>query len=252
MQAQQNCNIYLWEGDTAMYTACKIGEKTSRSYYQFDQKYQAAYQEAVQICPRYADGYASMSTAYLKSGDFVTWKILIDKAVAHDPKHQLGYRAWCRYQFFRDYKGAIIDIELLDSLITTDLGYGVNGDYHLHFARAFCYAALGQGNRAIEIMEAQLAQPDHFLGNFDYYQLAITYLQEGDTAQATKYLKLQHTKNPIAESAYYQGQIAKKNDDIALFKRFRAEALQLHKAGKRMSEPYTHHMSHVYKQEMED
>ena len=62
----------------------------------------------------------------------------MNKAVALDPKEHLPYRGWCRYQFFRDYEGAIQDIERLDSLSKYDIGYSVNAEYHLHIARALC------------------------------------------------------------------------------------------------------------------
>jgi tetratricopeptide (TPR) repeat protein len=244
--SQQNCNIFLWQGDTAQYKACKIGEETSGRYYQFHRKYQEAYDEALAICPYYAAGYASKSTAYLKSGDFVTWKVLMDKAVAYDAVNQLGYRGWCRYQFFRDYRGAIADIERLDSMKTGDIGYGVNGDYHLHIARGICYSAIGEKRKAIEVFEVQLAQADHFLGNFDHYQLGVTYLQIGDTEAAAAQFEKQRIHYDFAENAYWRAQMAKRKNDSAQFQILRTLAIQLHSEGKKLNDPYTYHFNHVY------
>ena len=106
-KSQPNCNAFLYYGDSLRYKACKVAEKRE-GYYQFSKEYQAALDEAIAIDPGFAYAYEAKSTAYLKSGDFVSWIQLMDKAVA---------RGWCRYHFFKDYVGGIRDIERLDSLI---------------------------------------------------------------------------------------------------------------------------------------
>ena len=71
-----NCNYYLYNKDTAQYLACKSVEKMN--FYQYTRQYQEKFDKAIEICPYFAYAYTAKSTAYLKSGDFINWKILID------------------------------------------------------------------------------------------------------------------------------------------------------------------------------
>ena len=123
----QNCNAFLYAKDTLQYEACVIAEERD-GHYQYSREFQEALDKAIEKCPYFSYAYLHKSVAYLKSGDFVTWKTLIDKAVELNTKENLGYRGWCRYQFFRDYRGAIVDIELLDSLISYDIGHSAGGE----------------------------------------------------------------------------------------------------------------------------
>ena len=175
--AQPNCEAYKYLGDTLKYEACKKAMEI-KGHYQFSKEYQTILDESIEIDPTFDYPYWAKSVAYLKSGDFVTWKKLIDKAVELNPKERLGYRGWCRYQFFRDYKGAIEDIERLDSLVDYDIGQSQNGTYHLNIAKGLCYKALGEKEKAIEIIENQikLNEQEDFVGANDYLPVSYTHL----------------------------------------------------------------------------
>lgn len=202
LKAQPNCEAFKYLGDEKKYKACLAAEKRA-GHYQFSKEYQQALDEALAIDSTFAFAYRVKSTAYLKSGDFITWKQLIDKAVQYDPAGNLFYRASCRYQFFRDYEGAITDIEYLDSLVNYDIGFSQNGDYHLQILRALSYKALGQEKKAIEIIERQLQQPDYRPGLYDYLHLGVLYLENGNPNLAIQHLKKQETYNDLAENRYY-------------------------------------------------
>lgn len=175
----------------------------NKGYYQFTKEYQQILDAALKIDSTYAYAYQAKGYAYLKSADFVTWGKLIGKAVEYEPEQHLGYRGWCRYQFFRDYQGAIEDIELLERISNGDIGFGQNGDYHLKIAKALCYKGIGDKERGIGIIENQLKKKDHFTGLYDYLHLGILYLETGQPEKAVNTFSSQEKENILAENQFY-------------------------------------------------
>ncbi|MBX2871090.1 MAG: hypothetical protein KTR30_03295 [Saprospiraceae bacterium] len=243
--AQPNCEAYKYFGDELKYKACKAAEKRA-GYYQFSRKYQEALDEALAIDSTFAFAYRAKSTAYLKSGDFLEWKYLMDQAVKYEPTAQLDYRGWCRYQFFRDYQGAIDDIELLDSLVEYDIGHSVNGDYHLHLARALCYKALGERELAIDIIEGLLKDSTYFIGVYDYLHLGVLYLETEQYDKALTALERQEKENDLAENRYYKALIHKAMGEPEAFQSQLLLAKKRYLEGRKMFDPYVEQMDKVY------
>jgi len=158
----------------------------------------------------------------------------------------LGYRAWCRYQFFRDYKGAIKDIEKLDSLANYNIGYSINGDYHLNIAKGICYSAINQKQKAIKIFNEQLNTKDYSAGLYDYYQLGVTYYEINDYKNALKSFEKQSEINEFADNAYYKCKVYKTLKNEEEFKNYKEIALKLFAKNKKLFDPYTHHFNNVY------
>ena len=244
--AQPNCKAYLYAGDTAKYQACKLVENIDSLHNQFSRAFHEQYDEALKIAPNFDYAYREKSTAYLKSGDFLTWKKLIDKAVELDWRLNLGYRGWCRYQFFRDYEGAINDIELLDSMVKYDIGVGQNGDYHLNFAKGICYSAIGQKQKAIEIFNRQLNSPNYEAGLYDYFQVGVTYFEIKDYPNAMICFEKQSKINQFADNEYFKGKTYKILKNVSEYKKSKELALKLFKENKKLFDPYTHHFNKVY------
>jgi len=245
LYAQPNCNAFLYQGDTLQYKACKIAE-TAEKHYQFTREFQEIYDEAIKIAPNFAYAYREKSTAYLKSGDFLMWKKLIDKAVELDFGLNLGYRAWCRYQYFRDYKGAIADIEELEQRTKYDVGYSINGDYHLNIAKGICYSALQQKHKAIEIFNKQLHTKNYDPGLYDYYQLGVTYYELKDYSNALKSFEKQNSINEIADNSFYLAKVYQILKNEANYKKYKEIAIKLYQENKKMYDPYTLHFNQVY------
>lgn len=243
--SQPNCNAYLIQGDSLQYKACILAEKADQ-YSQFEREFEEVFDEALKIAPNFAYAYREKSTAYLKSGDFLTWKKLIDKAVELDYVQNLPYRAWCRYQFFRDYKGAISDIEKLNSLVTYDIGYGINGDYHLNIMRGICYSALGEKKKAIKLFQTQLKKEGYSAGLYDYYQLGVTLYEIKDYKNALKSFERQSERNDITENAYYIAKINKILKNEKEYIKNKDAALKLYAQNKKLFDPYTQHFNAVY------
>jgi tetratricopeptide (TPR) repeat protein len=249
--AQPNCEVYKYENNKIKYKACKTGEKRM-GHYQFSREYQEALDEALAIDSTFAFAYRAKSTAYLKSGDFITWKKLMDQAVKYDPKENLAYRGWCRYQFFRDHRGAIRDIELLDSLIDYDIGHSVNGFYHLQIARALCYKAIGQRDKALLIIESQLKDANHLTGLYDYLHLGVLYLETGAYQDAIRAFKRQEIENNLAENNYYMALVHKALGDKELCMEYLQKSRKLYLNHGSLFDPYTEQMDKIYLQEIDE
>ena len=251
--AQPNCEAYKYYGDTLKYKACNKAKKII-GHYQFSKEYQTTLDESITIDPTFDYAYWAKSIAYLKSGDFVTWKKLIDKAVEYKPKEYLGYRGWCRYQFFRDYEGAINDIEKLDSLVDYDIGQSQNGTYHLNIAKGLCYKGIGEKEKAIKIIETQirLNEEEDFIGPYDYLHLGILYLETGRSEKAIEVFKKQSETNELAENQYYSAIAFLNLNKLAKYKSSLEKAKELYIEGRKMSDPYSNPTDKIYLENIEN
>lgn len=243
--AQVNCNAV--EGEDCK-KACELYNWASDL--QGSGESQEGFDKAIGLCPDFSHAYMEKSVPYLKNGDFVTWKVLIDKAVDSDPKLYLGYRGWCKFQFLRDYSGAIQDLEELKKYYPEDLGRSQNGDYNLDVVRAMSYSALGKKEKAAGIIERLLAARGYVKGMFDHYQLGVTYFEQGKYDKALENFEKQSKEYNFAENIYFKSKVSKiRNKDYLDLKTL---ALRTYDEGKTMKDIYTHHFNKVYRQQIEE
>lgn len=248
--AQPNCNVYKMNNNLPCYEACL--EATKGEAEQGSKASQLQFDKAIELCPSFDYAYFEKAVPYLKRGDFITWKKLIDKAVELNPAAHLGYRGWCRYQFLRDYKGAIQDFEKLDSLVSYEIGHSINGDYQLNIAKALCYKAIGQKSKAIEIIELQLDKKDYSLMLYDYLHLGVLNMEIKDYANAIKYLNKSIAYNDyLAEPYYYLGLIHKEQHSTAKFKENMEKAKAYYLKGYKRFDPYTQPMDKIFLADIE-
>lgn len=248
---QDNCNVFLKNGDTCRYKACKFLEE-SPSYFQLTKEYHEIKDKAIEICPEYAVIYKQKSTAYLKTGDFLNWKILIDKAVKLNPKENLDYRGWCRFQFFRDYEGAIKDIEELDKIVDYDIGYCQNGDYHLNMAKGLCYKMIGEETKAIQIIKTQIEKDTSMVGLYDYLHLGVLYLENNESENAIAAFAKQLEINELAECYYYQALAYKKMNKMEEYLLSINKAKTRYLSSRYMLDIYTHQIDKVYMEDIQN
>lgn len=248
--AQINCNVYKMENNQVCYEACIIA--TEETYGQGTRGSQLKFDQAIALCPDFAYAYFEKAVPYLKRGDFVTYRRLIDKAVELSPMEYLGYRGGARYQFIRDYRGAISDLEKLDSLSAHDIGYSINGDYQLNFVKALCYKALGQKTKALEIMEEQLAKENYSPMTYDYLHLGVLKMELGDLDGGILYLKKSIAYNEyLAEPYYYLALIYKKKKSLKDFMENMEKAKTHYLKGYRRFDPYVQPMDKIYLADIE-
>jgi len=238
--SQPNCNVFLWEGDSAQYKACKLLEDHLSKHYQFSREFHKLLDSAIQICPRFAFAYREKAAPYVKTGNFLEWKKNIDLAVKYDTLSYLSVRASLRYKFFADYLGTIQDIKLLEKKIKNDIGYTSNGTYHLTVIKALCYKQLGQFSKAIQILESYVQQKNYMTGLYDYLHLGVMYLKVQNINKAEKYLLLQNKHYEIAESNFYLAQIYKNCGQNEHKNTYKQKAIELFKKNQRMNDNYHH------------
>lgn len=250
LQAQDNCNAFLWEGDTAKYKSCMYVQRAP-SHFQLTRQFHEIRDVAIKMAPHYSYPYWAKSIAYLKTGDFITWKPLIDSAVSLDEEKYLGYRGWCRFQFFRDNEGAIRDFKRLEELFDgDDIGYSQNGDYHLTMAKALCFKMLGEKERAVQIMEEHLGKTAAIMP-YDYLHLGVMHLNMQRYDDALDAFGKQSEFNELADNQYY---IAKAHNALGdeTQKRIALElAAELYAERRFMNDVYTHPVDKVYLEQIE-
>lgn len=247
LKSQDNCTLLK---NANCKKACELSDYAAS--YQGSFESQNTFDRAIKLCPSYDYAYSEKSVPYLKRGDFVTWKKLIDKAVDIDPKRNLGYRGWCQYQFLRNYRAALNDIEALEQLVGEDnIGFSQNGDYNLQIVKALCYKGMGDNKKAIEIFEKQFSMNDYHVMLFDYYHLGVLYYEQNDIIKARDYFQKQITNsNYFAEPYYYLALIDLKENNKLEAKSKIKKALDLYSKSYFMKDPYTNIKDRIYEEDI--
>ncbi len=251
----QDLNCECYKADSLMYLACQkymqqcYENNNPAVYFQGSKASQVGMDSIIAICPYFAHAYYTKAIPYLKRGEFVLWKKLIDKAVEYSPLDYLGYRAGARFMFLRDYKGALNDIEILDSLISYDIGYIYNGDYHLKEVQALCYKFLSKNKQAILKLESHLANESNTV--FGYFHLGVLYLENGELHKAIQALKKQLEIFPFAETHYYLALVYKNMSNTSLYLNHIDISLQQYKSGNTMARDFMYYPDKIYLSDIE-
>lgn len=249
--AQVNCNVFKYQKDEYCFKACEHANQGAELP-QGSKASQQKFDQAIKLCPTMDYAFFEKSVPYLKNGQFIEWKKLIDQAVNLNPRAHLGYRGWCRYQFLRDYKGAIQDFEKLDSLSDYDIGYSINGDYHLQVARALCYKFSGDRKKAIDIIEQQLITKDYLPMNYDYLHLGVLKFETQDFDGATQWLTKAIAFNDyLAETYYFLALVYKQKGDLGEFMTYMEKAKIFYQKNYRRFDGYTHPADKIYLADIE-
>jgi tetratricopeptide (TPR) repeat protein len=250
VSAQPNCEIY--KQDDPCYRACQAATEGGQLP-QGSRKSQLLFDEAIQLCPSLGYAYFEKAVPYLKRGEFITWKSLIDKAVELSPIEYLGYRGWCRYQFLRDYEGAIEDIDRLTGIVgSPNVGYSANGDYQLTIAKALCYKAIGEKEKAITTIEDQLKNQQYSAGIYDYLHLGVLKLEMNDLTGAFAALEKQiQTNDYLADTYYYLAIVYEKLGQSERGKANLIKAKDYYQRKYHRLDPYTTPMDKVFLSQIE-
>lgn len=101
-----------------------------------------------------SDEYMQHSIRFNKAGNYNEGFKYLDKAVELDPKLHLGYRGYMKLRFLRDFNGALLDFDRLDTLTPNfnDAPWGENID----FLRGECYYGNKEYQKAIDCFKLNI------------------------------------------------------------------------------------------------
>lgn len=249
-KAQPNCNVFLWNRDTAQYNACKLLAENQQKYYQFSKEFHHLVDSAIQICPYFAYAYREKAAPYAKSGNFILWKKYIDLAVKYDTLTYLPVRASLRYKFFGDYAGTINDIEMLEKFSKSDVGNTSNGTYHLGIIKALCYKKLNNLDEGIRIIETLLENKKYAIGFYDRFHLGVMYCQNKRYDMAIDILNKQIQEYDFAEARYFLSLSYKMTGKLEEYNLSKQAALKLYEEQKQLFDQYHFMIDQVSKQEI--
>lgn len=247
---QPNCNIYKTSGDDSCYNACLIAVTAADRQGASDS--QEGFDNAIALCPKFDYAYFEKAIPFLKRGDLKSWKVLIDKAVELNPSAHLAYRAWCRYQFARDYNGALEDFKLLRKINGTEIGYSINGDYDLNIVEGICYDKINQTKTGIQLIEKRLAMSNYSTGMYDYLHLGIMQVKLKDYQKAIISFEKQIKANDyLADTYYYLGFVYKNIGEEKKAIESLNKAKEFYAKGYARKDPYTHPADKIFLSDIE-
>jgi tetratricopeptide (TPR) repeat protein len=242
--AQYNCSLYK---DSSHARACRI-YNASDSFYQGSAKCEHYLDSAIALCPSFAPAWHEKSVPYLKRGDFVTWRKILDVSVDLDPLQFLPYRGWCRYEFLRDYEGALRDLQRFDTLAGFSHLVSNNGNYELHIIMALCERELGDTAMAFHYFGQGVDSVN--AGLYGYLHLGVTRLMTRDYPGAIAALEQENkVYDKFAETYYYLGRAYQATGKKALAKEMLQHAKELmndHSGKYHLHDVYCEMMDTIY------
>lgn len=191
--------------DSSAARACRLYDAAD-SFAQGLPKCERYLDSAIAICPNFAPAWHERSVPFLKRGDFVSWRRYLDNAVALDSSY-LAYRGWCRFEFLRDYRGALRDLRRFDTLFGFPHLTSNNGDYELHIVMALCERELGHYDAAFAYFDKAFRADSSQAGLYGYLHLGATLLRTKDYRGAIAVLDHENRiYDKFAETWFYLAQ----------------------------------------------
>jgi len=149
-------------------------------------------EKAVRIDPYNDRAWRELSLPYLYAGYLEEWNATISKAIEINPKAWQGWRAHDRMYYFRDYAGALYDLDATDTLTKNQVDYAQNTS--VYFLRGVCYLGLKDFPKSIEYFEKYIEDEkvkvgDKFIDETAFLYLGIIALYKDDYTLAIKNLQ---------------------------------------------------------------
>jgi tetratricopeptide (TPR) repeat protein len=186
---------------------------------------QHALDTVLMIDPTYATAWQQKAMPHLKNGDFPHWIELIDKAVALDANRYLGYRAFCKLVFMKDYEGALRDFN--QAQLKAPNATMVEMDHSYDYWRSLCYLETNRLDSALYFMqksvdEQQKARGWEWTHYGDMFYLGLMFYEKKDIEKALYYLDKSLTNSSqFPDALYYKSlilnQLGKQSEAVDCF-----------------------------------
>jgi len=131
-------------------------------------------EKAIRLDPRNDAAWVNLGETYLQRGLYAEWNKYNDKAIQLNPKEWQARRGQDKLFFFRDYAGALYDLDITDTLTVgkTDYIYNTSVDY----LRGLCYYGLKNHDKATEYFNLYLKTENEKTGSKQLDKTAYLYL----------------------------------------------------------------------------
>ncbi|MBA5629239.1 tetratricopeptide repeat protein [Moheibacter lacus] len=202
--------------------------------------------------PNYSNAYMEKSVAFNKRGEYSKGFSLLNKAVDIDPSNHLGYRGWLRLVKLKDYKGAIGDLERLDSLTPNfeDYPWGEN----IHYLLGICYNGLGDFKRAkYEYNIYFNSEKDStYLNSMAFVYYGNILLEQDSLNKANDLFNIAIKIDKYRTEAYYlKGIYYKKINELDSSNINLKKALKLYDDGYKNQDSYNEVFQEIYRNDIE-
>jgi tetratricopeptide (TPR) repeat protein len=198
--------------------------------------------------PLNSEIYFEQSVPFNKRGDYERGFELLDKAVEYNPRDYLGYRAYMKLRFLRDFEGAIIDFDTLDKLTPNfiDAPWGEDID----FLRGEAYYGLGDYQNAILHFNKSISnQGEDWVNIQSYVYLGISdsKLENFDKA-IISYNRALNQSEFVCEAHLGLAKVYKKIGETEKAKEHILKAEEYYKY--KRNDPYNEFLNEIYKKDI--
>lgn len=158
-------------------------------------------EKAIRLNPRNDEAWSSLGEPYLYQGLYKEWNSYINKAVQLNPERWQAQRGSEKLFFFRDYAGALYDLDATDTLTIDKTDYVDRNS--VDYLRGLCYYALKNYDKAQEYFELYLKTENAKTGSKQIDKTA--YLYQGMIANYKQDYKgaIEVLKKGIGEYDHY-------------------------------------------------
>jgi tetratricopeptide (TPR) repeat protein len=139
-------------------------------------------------------------------GDFSQGFRLLDQAIQLDPINYLGYQAWFKIYYLRDYEGGQADLIKADALTPNTIDYP--GGDHLYYLLGMAEAGMGHTDEALRqfdryVQEETARRGQKWVNVIAYLRMAHLHYLKGDVDLALPLANKVLAEHPNEVEAHY-------------------------------------------------
>ena len=173
-------------------------------------KHMQILEKAARIDPKNEQAWKRLSEPFLFIGKYREWHTFSKKAIELNPKTWQGWRGYHKLYYFRDYGGALYDLDATDTLTINKTDYAQNQS--VDYLRGLCYLGLKNHEKAIEYFELYLDKEKNALGSVEIEHTVYLYLARiqnyFQNYKAALDILAEVDQNEILADHYYQAAFA--------------------------------------------